>query len=344
MKERAPDFQLVQIDAARKALAEAHSVADVKDLRDKAAAMQRYLQQRDGSKEAAFFAGELKLRAERKLGSLLEGTVKAGGDAKFRTLHAERIDLPPDISYTQSHRWQTVAALPEEDFDAYLADVKKHDDAPTTQAVYTLARKREQQKRNATARTAKDVCTVQDLTQLIRARRTFSTIYADPPWQYGNQATRAATDNHYDTMTVADIAALPIAQLAAPAAHVHLWTTNAFLFDAKHILEAWGFAYKSVLVWVKPHMGIGNYWRVAHEFLVLGVRGHLPFLDHARKSWVEADREQHSTKPQIFRSLIERVSPAPRLELFGRRSAPGWTVWGNAITRTVFERGGEHVA
>lgn len=172
---------------------------------------------------------------------------------------------------------------------------------------------------------------VTTLDPLIATGRTFGTIYADPPWQYGNQATRAATDKHYETMSVAAIAALPIARLAAPASHLHLWTTNAFLFEAKAILEAWGYEYKSVLVWVKPRMGIGNYWRVAHEFLVLGVRGQAPFLHRGQKSWIEADRQGHSRKPEIFRQTIERVSPGPRLELFGRRRAAGWTVYGNEL-------------
>lgn len=101
----------------------------------------------------------------------------------------------------------------------------------------------------------------------------FGIIYADPPWQYGNQSTRASTDNHYDTMSVDDICEMPVADHVADNAHLHLWTTNAFLFDAKRVMDAWGFEYRSVFVWVKPQMGIGNYWRVSHEFLLLGIRG-----------------------------------------------------------------------
>src|SRR5690606_24138432 len=114
---------------------------------------------------------------------------------------------------------------------------------------------------------------VTDLRQLIVAGKKFGCIYADPAWQYGNQATRAATDNHYVTMSVDAICAMPVAEVAADDAHLHLWTTNAFLFDAKRVMEAWGFEYRSCLVWVKLQMGIGNYWRVSHEFLLLGIRG-----------------------------------------------------------------------
>ena len=90
----------------------------------------------------------------------------------------------------------------------------------------------------------------------------FSTIYADPPWKYDNQGTRAATDNHYPTLTVEQIAAEPVAELAADNCHLHLWTTNGFLPAAFYVIEAWGFEYKSMFVWVKPTLGIGNYYRL----------------------------------------------------------------------------------
>ncbi len=182
-----------------------------------------------------------------------------------------------------------------------------------------------------------ETCILADLTTLIKRGHKFRTIYADPPWQYGNQATRSSTDNHYETMLVEEIAALPIAELADEDAHLHLWTTNAFLFDCKRIMEAWGFEYKSVFVWCKPQMGIGNYWRVSHEFLLLGTRGSAPFMDRGQMSWAEIDRTQHSAKPEAVRKMVEKVSPGPRLELFGRGVADGWTVWGNEIKRTTFD-------
>lgn len=181
---------------------------------------------------------------------------------------------------------------------------------------------------------ARDYCTVLDLEKL--EGRTFSTIYADPPWQYGNQATRASTDDHYQTLTVDEIAALPVAALVAPNAHLHLWTTNGFLFESRRVLEAWGFEYKSCFVWCKPQFGLGNYWRVAHEFLLLGVRGSLPFRDQSLRSWGEYDRDRHSSKPEQVRLLIEKASPGPYLELFGRLPVLGWTVWGNQIERNLF--------
>jgi N6-adenosine-specific RNA methylase IME4 len=183
----------------------------------------------------------------------------------------------------------------------------------------------------------RDCCVVSDLGELVRAGKKFGTIYADPPWKYGNQRTRAATDNHYPTLTVEQIAALPVAELAGNDCHLHLWTTTAFLFECPKLFEAWGFTYRSVLVWAKPHMGLGNYWRVAHEFLMLATRGDAPFLDHSIPSWILADRGSHSTKPRAVRQLVERVGLGPRLELFGRSAIDGWTVFGNQIARTMFD-------
>ena len=84
-------------------------------------------------------------------------------------------------------------------------------------------------------------------------------------------------------------------------------------------------------------MGIGNYWRVSHEFMLLGIRGSATFADHlAFKSWGEFPRGRHSAKPERVREMIEKASPTPRLELFARSPAEGWVVWGNEVDRNLF--------
>lgn len=169
------------------------------------------------------------------------------------------------------------------------------------------------------------------------AGEKFGTIYADPPWKYGNQATRAATDDHYSTMTVDELCEMPVRDLAADDAHLHLWTTNGFLPDSFRLIAAWGFEYRSCFVWVKPQMGIGNYWRVSHEFLLLGIRGNAKkFARRDKKSWAEHSRGRHSAKPAEIRQDIEDVSPGPYLELFGRQRVAGWTVLGNQVEEMLF--------
>lgn len=139
-------------------------------------------------------------------------------------------------------------------------------------------------------------------------------------------------------MSLDEICAEPVRDLVDDDAHLHLWTTNAFLYEAFEVIHAWGFTFKSCLVWVKPQLGMGNYWRVSHEFLLFGIRGSLPFQDKSIRSWQLARRTSHSRKPFLFRGLIEQVSPGPYLELYGREEQPnsGWTVYGNQVERRLF--------
>ncbi|MHB8409440.1 MAG: MT-A70 family methyltransferase [Acidiferrobacterales bacterium] len=177
------------------------------------------------------------------------------------------------------------------------------------------------------------------LESLVSDGRKFGVIYADPPWRYANQGTRGATSGHYQGMTIEEIIALPVEQLSADDCFLHLWTTNGFLKDAITILEAWGFEFKSNFIWTKPQMGMGNYWRVSHEILLLGKRGSPAWHAKGLHSWGTFPRRKHSAKPEEVRAMIERANPGgPYLELFARRTAPGWTVWGNQIEQDLVSR------
>ena len=179
---------------------------------------------------------------------------------------------------------------------------------------------------------------VSTLDVLVNHRVKFATVYADPPWPYSNTAARGAAENHYKTISLEAIRNEPVSQLVADQAHLHLWTSNAFLREAFDVIRAWGFKYKSCLIWTKPQLGMGNYWRVSHEYLLLGVRGNLPFRNRTVRSWQTARRTVHSRKPFLFRGLIEQVSPGPYLELYGREEVPDsdWTVYGNQVERRLF--------
>lgn len=169
-----------------------------------------------------------------------------------------------------------------------------------------------------------------------------STIVADPPWRYGNTSTRAAAEDHYPTMSIDELCDLPVArERAAEDAHLYMWTTAGHLPEAFRVMEAWGFEYKTFLVWVKPQMGMGNYFRVSAELVLFGTRGKLPIEDRSIKNWFEAKRGKHSAKPESFYDLVQQASPGPYLEMFARcnlgrqlicgcaRCQHGWEVWGN---------------
>jgi N6-adenosine-specific RNA methylase IME4 len=186
------------------------------------------------------------------------------------------------------------------------------------------------------AQRAPIMCTTADLVTLAASGRRYPCIYADPPWPYGNHATSGAAQKHYECMSIDALCALPIARLAAPDAHLHLWVTNSFLREGLQLLAAWGFDYRSTFVWVKPTIGMGNYWRVSHEFLLTSIRGNAKrFRDHNLRSRKEYPRGEHSAKPEEVRSMLEQASPGPYLELFGRKPAARWAVWGNEIEREL---------
>jgi N6-adenosine-specific RNA methylase IME4 len=171
---------------------------------------------------------------------------------------------------------------------------------------------------------------------------TYRTIVIDPPWEYARTvalgSTRAAA-SHYTTMANAEIAALPVGDLAADSAHLYLWVTNPRLFaeptrDALgpiEILRAWGFRYVTMLTWHKLGApGMGWYFRGDTEHVLFGVRGPAPIPPELRLSnHFAAARTVHSAKPARFYEIVEQVSPEPRLEMFARRRRVGWDVWGN---------------
>lgn len=171
----------------------------------------------------------------------------------------------------------------------------------------------------------------------------FRTFVADPPWQYGNTSTRGAAQNHYDTMTIEELCALDVVpERAAEQAHLYLWTTAGHLPQAFKVMDAWGFEYKTYLVWCKPQIGMGNYFRVSTELVLFGVKGGMRTQARDIRNWFEAKRGKHSAKPIEFHDLVEKASPGPYMELFSRCRAAdmltgctcskcrlGWTVWGN---------------
>lgn len=170
----------------------------------------------------------------------------------------------------------------------------------------------------------------------------FQTILADPPWRFTNRTGKVAPEHRrldrYSTMTLDDICALPVADVSARNAHLYLWVPNALLPDGLRVMESWGFRYVSNIVWAKRRKdggpdgrGVGFYFRNVTEILLFGVRGSMRTLPPARSqvNMIETRKREHSRKPDEQYDLIERCSPGPRLEMFARYPAPGWTAWGD---------------
>lgn len=168
---------------------------------------------------------------------------------------------------------------------------------------------------------------------LPNASQKYNLIYADPPWQYEHIETESrAIENQYPTMPLYDICNLPVADLCANDCVLFLWATSPKLAEAMAVLGAWGFDYRTCMVWVKDKIGMGYYARQQHELLLIAVKGSLPTPEPANRpsSVIEAPRGVHSRKPEVVYELLERMYPeVPKIELFCRTPREGWAVWGN---------------
>ncbi|MDF2114573.1 MT-A70 family methyltransferase [Roseiarcaceae bacterium H3SJ34-1] len=182
----------------------------------------------------------------------------------------------------------------------------------------------------------------EDLLKVVKSRK-FKTILADPPWQFQNKTGKVAPEhrrlNRYGTMTLDDIKALPVSSVAADTAHLYLWVPNALLPEGIEVLRAWGFQYKSNIIWHKIRKdggsdgrGVGFYFRNVTEVILFGVRGKNARTLAPGRTQVNllgTRKREHSRKPDEQYDIIEACSPGPYLELFARGARPKWTVWGN---------------
>lgn len=173
--------------------------------------------------------------------------------------------------------------------------------------------------------------------------RTFATLLADPPWQFINRTGKMAPEHRrlarYDTMKADEICSLPVSQVAAAKSHLYLWVPNALLPDGLRVMAAWGFDYKSNIVWEKIRKdggpdgrGVGFYFRNVTELLLFGTRGkNNRTLAPGRRqvNFLATRKREHSRKPDEQYDIIESCSPGPYLELFARGEREGWTGWGN---------------
>jgi N6-adenosine-specific RNA methylase IME4 len=176
--------------------------------------------------------------------------------------------------------------------------------------------------------------------------RKFSTILADPPWRFQNSTGKVAPEHkrlsRYGTLSLKEILELPVAEAADETAHLYLWVPNALLAEGLDVMKAWGFSYKSNLVWHKVRKdggpdgrGVGFYFRNVTEIILFGVRGrNARTLPPGRRqvNFLATQKREHSRKPDELYPIIESCSPGPFLELFARGARKGWSAWGNQAT------------
>jgi N6-adenosine-specific RNA methylase IME4 len=202
------------------------------------------------------------------------------------------------------------------------------------------------------------------------APKKYKTIVADPPWQVkagrnlggyvvenGKQVFDQTHQNSrelaYQSMSVEEICALPVRDIAEENAHLYVWTINRYVEQAYQVARAWGFTPSTMLVWAKTPFGggLGGAYGISTEFVLFCRRGTLPALSKVVGTWWNWKRHYvngypcHSKKPEQFQDMVETVSPGPYLEMFARRVRNGWDAWGNEIEESpviLLQKKGAH--
>jgi N6-adenosine-specific RNA methylase IME4 len=311
---------------AEEALAQAVQIDQVKLVMDVAAAQEIFAKRQTLGEDVIGYAHAIKVRALARLGELLQDLEKQAG-ARGRSgggtrgsMKVPQVDAPPtlaDLGITKkvSSVAQQLAAL----------------EPQTREAIA----KREQTL--SQARREKKAESVQHAVKLPSAK--FRVLYADPPWSYHDKADAGSVQSggaemYYPSMSIADLSAMPVAELCESDAVLFLWVTSPLLFESAAVIKAWGFTYKASFVWDKIKHNMGHYNSVRHELLLVCTRGSCtPDVVKLYDSVQSIERTEHSVKPEEFRQIIDTLYPhGKRLELFGRKHVEGWTVYGNQLS------------
>lgn len=330
-------MELVRYEAMRLAIDEAHSVDEVKQIRDQAQAFLVYCKQaKDGLIDQQKVA-EIKIRAERRAGELLrelptaknqydkcsphdgEGTIQTKG----------KIIEQSGISKGSADRWQQLADIPQDVFDGFIAESIEEGQELTTKSI---ARKVRERKRSDMVN---DLISDPEMPS-----GKYRVLYADPPWKYSDSGVISDTDNygraerHYPTMSIEELCEMGegIKRITEDNAVLFMWVTSPLLEDCFKVIRAWGFEYKSSFVWDKVGHNYGHYNSVRHEFLLICTRGSCtPDNKTLFDSVVSIEKSRkHSEKPVEFGDMIDELyTVGARIELFARTERPGWQTYGN---------------
>ncbi|BBF93357.1 MT-A70 family methyltransferase [Blastochloris tepida] len=341
---------LARYEEARRLVAECARVDEAKDIRDRAEAMRIYARQA-GDLELQINAAEIRVRAERRLGELILQAKDAGqisrgqppkncaDEEQFSRITLDEVGIDRKLS----SRAQKVASISERAFEAMIDRMRGDMERHGVRVSLDFAREQAIAERKA-AHAARTVVggTVEDLHRLTESGFRAGAILADPAWHFAVRSERGegrSAGTHYTTDAFAEMAALPVAQLAAPDSVLVMWMVDWAPRQALDLIEAWGFTHKTCgFVWAKQtasgegwHFGMGYWTRANPEQAWLATRGSPKRLDAGVPQLIVAPVMEHSRKPDEIHDRIERLVAGPYLELFARRERPGWVSWGNEL-------------
>ena len=286
---------------------------------------------------------EAVLDAEVRIGELMAKVPKATkgnqytgkmvGDSGVHNQTKADVIEQAGFTVKQVQRFETLAANPEI-VEQAKAEARENDDVVSRSLVLNMVKEKKRAERESRREEERkeNAEKIEALSTPLEATGLFQTIVIDPPWDWSdegdiNQFGRAKPDYH--TMPIEEIEALPVGKIADDNCHLYLWVTNRSLPKAFRLIEAWGFRYITCITWVKPSIGMGNYFRGSTEQVLFCVKGSQPLKRRDVGTHFEAPRGQrHSEKPEEFYKLVESCSYAPYIDIFGRTGREGWSVWG----------------
>ena len=315
---------LIQLNAIEKALAEAKSIDAITNIRNQAEAARQCFRLAEYGLEMQNNAAEVKLRAERRAGGMLHEMDRADRGRPSKMSHRATLSNM-GVSRDQSSRWQEEAGIPEEAFERHVAETKAAGTELTSAGVIRLAKKLKQtRERKETERNALiDIPT----------DTKYKAIVIDPPWPV-QKIIREVRPNQdrfaYPTMTIEEIAKLPIQDLADESGcHIYLWVTQKYLPQGLELFNEWGAKYQCLMTWVKPTGFTPFSWMYNTEHVLFGRIGSLKLQRLGLKLSFEAPVTKHSEKPEVFYKRVVEASPGPRLDMFARRTHSDFDAWGN---------------
>lgn len=318
--------ELQKLSNATRLLAECKTIDEAKEIHDIAIAARHYAKVHKLGKEASNHASEITLRAARLIGKMLQEKVKPGNPQLSQGAIIRPKLSALGITLSDSSRWQAIADLPQDKFEEHLAQVQSSNEELTTVGLVRLARSLDKQA---------EIEVLKEKGVTLPAGK-YSTIVIDPPWEM-QKIERDIRPNQvefdYPTMNEEELKAFDLPSFSADNCHLYLWTTHKHLPLALRLVEHWGFHYQCLMVWHKSG-GFQPFGSPQYncEFIILARKGKLPFLDLKDFSvCFHAERKGHSVKPDAFYELVERVSPAPRIDVFARKKRDKWDVYGNEV-------------
>lgn len=316
------DLIIRKVDQAKALLAECRDATDAKRVTDMAHAAEIYARRQKLSQDAIDYAHSVKIDAQTLLGEFLAGVVKNVGAVRGKTGCKSKpvLDSTPTLA--------KLGITKGESFEAqHLAKLRR--DAPSEHAAVRSGNKTFSEVR-------REIRAAEVRKAVVLPSAKYRVFYADPPWSYNDKCDDGAiqsggAEKHYPSMTIPELCALKIRDLAMADAVLFLWVTSPLLFECAPLIEAWGFRYKASFVWDKVKHNLGHYNSVRHEFLLVCTRGScMPDTKKLIDSVQSIERTTHSTKPEEFRNIIEELYPhGKKLEMFARKQSKGWETFGN---------------